>query len=255
MDFDFPPVVADIATVPSQFAPLYEKTDNGFKISDDPKVKGAVEAIHGYAKAVKAARSDADAIRKTKIDLTPLKEYGEDPATIATSISERIQKLQDEVGKAAKADVEALRKDLTGHHLKEKESLLQKQNRLREQLCSVFVENTARSAIADLKGDAALLMPFVKERVRVTDNPDGSIAVQVVDETGNRRYNSASNDMTIPELVAEMKTSKTFARLFDSEAPRGGGMPPNGGKATPRNDPSTLNPQEKVKKGLQALRR
>jgi len=254
MEFEFPAKVEDLSKVPSQFAAMYEKSDDGFTISQDPKVKGAVEAIFGFSKAIKAVRAESDELRKKKVDLTSLKEYGEDPVSISASVKTRIENLQAELAKTTKADAEALRKDLMAHHQKEKDGILQKQERLKGQLYTVFVENAARQAISDQKGDPNLLMPFVKERIKVIDNEDGSMGIFIVDESGNRRYNSASHDMTISELVLEMKTSKTFIRLFDSESPRGGGMPPSGAKGTPRPDGSALTAQQMISKGLESRR-
>lgn len=228
--YEFPETVASSDAIPEQFRSLYDKKGEQFVLKkEDPTIKGALEAMAGLTKSIKAARAEADAAKKGKIDLAALKDFGETPEAILTSFNAKLQGLQDELAKGSKAkiDLDSLRADLTKAHKTEIEKYVARNTGLQNQLFTLLVENNAKTAIVNLKGDMDLLMPFVKDRVRAVEE-DGQIKVYVVGESGERRYGATGQDMTIAELVSEMKGSQRFAKLFESEAPRGGGAPPSG---------------------------
>jgi hypothetical protein len=251
MEFDFgkSTKVASLDSVPEQFRALYKEVEGeGFVLdSEDPKVAGAVSAIAGLNKALRAARADARS--KTPIDLSPLSEYGADPEEIAEAIRAKL----DEAAKAKGPgiDLEKIKADLARTHAGELEKERKRAEALQGQLYKVLVENAARQEIATQKGDADLLMPFVKERVTVSED-GGEFRVHVVDGTGDARYSGVTGSpMTLRELVAEMKADKRYGRLFESDAPDGGGTPPSGPKRPLGRETADLSPVEKIKKGLQ----
>lgn len=47
-----------------------------------------------------------------------------------------------------------------------------------------------------------------------------------------------------------MKANEKYGRLFESEAPAGGGMPPRGAAQPPRQQGKTLSANEKIAAGL-----
>lgn len=233
--FEFPDSVSALDQIPEQFRSLYAADKDGaIKIKDTPEVKGAREAIVGLSKSLKAARQDADLAKKGKVDLTPLKDFGDSPDQILQNFQTKLSSLQEELGKGtkAKADFDSLRADLQKAHKTEIEKYEARNKGLQGQLWTLLVETTAKSAIASQKGDLDLLMPFVKDRVKVVEE-DGVVKTYVVGEHGERRYGAMGSDMTITELIAEMKSSPKFSKLFESEAPRGGGTPPGAPGARP----------------------
>lgn len=257
MEFTFPVSVPDIATVPAQFQSLYAQVDGkgDFTISQAPEVKGAVEGLVGLGKALAAARRDADDLKKKKVDLSPLKEFGEDPASIATTIQGQIKALQDQLAGEGKKklDLEEMRKSMGDAHGKDKEAWAQKNAALQAQLFDLLVKKEAVSAVAAQKGDTAILMPFIERSVKVEQLENGSMQVYVVDEHGNKRYSGTGSLMTVAERVAEMKADKTYAKLFESETKGGGGAPPGGGAGRAKagaDDDADLTPTQKIAKGL-----
>lgn len=256
MDFLFPESVTDLATVPEQFRPMYAAAEDGKTHSlkkNDATVKGAVEAIIGLGKSLKASRTDTENERKKKVDLSPLKDWGEDPASIANSFNAKLKELQDQLaqGGKAKIDLDSLRADMTKAHNKEKEGWETRLKTLKGQLFTVLVENNAKSALAADALDVDLALPFVKNFIKTVEE-DGQVKIYVVDEQDNRRYGPNGADMTIAELVNEMRISKKYAPLFKSNTPKGGGTPPGAGSGRQKagDDKAEKSSVEKIQIGL-----
>lgn len=248
MDFEFT-AVDSIDKVPEQFRSIYKQDDDGKFIVDDT-YKGIVEAVTGLNRALKAARAEAKA--KTPVDLSPLAEYGKTPEEIKANITAKLKELQDELAKGgeAKLNLDKIRQELAEAHAKELEKANKRNEALQNQLYSLLVENAATAAVVELKGIPELLLPFIKQQVKVVEE-EGQFNVYVVDSSGDRRYSGVTGQpMTIKELVAEMKANEKFGRLFESEAPVGGGMPPRGGSTPPRQPSRVLSATEKIAIGL-----
>lgn len=226
--FEFVESLPDLSVVPQQFQSLYQQSEGGFKLISDGPAKGAVEAIVGLSKALKASRADVEQAKKSKVDLSPLKEFGEDPATIHGNITKKMKELQDQLaqGDKGKLDLENLRKDMQASAEKSRNEYENRIKGLTGQLHTLLRDNVAKSAIAAHKGDE-LLLKFVQDFTTV-EEADGQLNVLVVDDKGNKRFGGTGNPMTIAELVAEMKGNKTYAKFFESETPKGGGSPPGG---------------------------
>ena len=265
MEFDFAQntSVADLNKVPTDFRGLYtEKTEGDKKTyvldSENPGVKSAVAAITGLNNALKSARAEAKQ-KGTQVDLTPLSEYGTDPAAIAAKVKETIEALQ---GQIKGVDVNKIKADLEkpwGEKLSKAE---QKAKAAEASFHARVVVGDAKAAIASHKGDVDLLLPFVLQSCKVVTKDDGSLDVVVVDEQGSVRYSGVTGQpMTPAERVAEMKSNEKFGKLFQSEAPRGGGTVPGNGASRPGvptrpagggNGGGDLSPTAKISAGLAA---
>ncbi|QIQ64317.1 hypothetical protein 19_00011 [Pseudomonas phage Epa19] len=247
MDFEFQEVES-LDNVPEQFRGLYAEADGKYKLNDT--YKGVAEAVTGLNRSLKASRAEAKAF-KGKADLSPLAEFGEDPASIAETVKARLQELEGQLanGDKAKLNVDKIKEDLAKAHSKDLEKVTKRSEALQTQLYGLLVENAATTAIAELKGVPELLMPFVKTQVNVLEE-DGEYRVFVVDGQGDRRYSGVTGQpMSIKELVAEMKANEKFGRLFESEAPQGGGTPP--GQRRPVQQPrGEMSATDKIKAGL-----
>lgn len=248
MDFEFTPVDS-IDKVPEQFRGIYKQGDDGQFVVDDNH-KGVVDAVLGLNRSLKAARAEAKA--KTPVDLSPLADFGATPEEIKANISTKLQELQDELAKGgeAKLNLDKVRQELADAHAKDLKKAGVRAEALQNQLYTLLVENAATAAAVGLRGDPELLLPFIKNQVKVVEQ-DGEFKVFVVDAQGDQRYSGITGQpMTIKELVAEMKANEKFERLFESEAPTGGGMRPGSGQVTPRPQGQQLSATEKIAAGL-----
>lgn len=250
MEFTFSPVVEKLDGVPEQFRPLYAEKEGKFALKiEDATVKGAVEAILGLNKALHSER-------KTKVDLTPLKEYGGSVEEIAAGVRTKLEELAGAAGGAEKmkAQIEKIKADLASGHAKESAAKDARVAALTNQLHTYLIESAAKSAVAAEKGDIELLMPFVRSRVRATEE-NGVIAVKVVDDAGDPRYSGVTGQpMSIAELVKEMKANTKYGKLFESEAPKGGGPRPgaSASKTIPAGEGRELTSVEKIQRGFAA---
>lgn len=228
MDFSFSEnqTVEDINKVPQDFRGLYKQGDDGKYAlnSDDEGVKSAVSAITRLNSALANERKN----RPAKVDLSGLKDFGETPEDIVKNVQTKITELEEAAAgsKEAKLNLDKVKEDLAKGFSKEKEQLTKRNEALTGQLHGLLVETAATSAIAELKGVPELLLPFVKNHVKVIEE-EGQFKVFVVDGANERRYSGTTGEpMSIKELVAEMKASDKYARLFESDTASGGGTKP-----------------------------
>lgn len=255
MEFDFAEVVENGEAIPEQFRPLYAQNQEGkYELVKDEKVMGARQALLGLNTALKAAREENKGLKKSKIDLSGLAEYGEKPEEIITNVQAKIKELADQIASGAKVNPDKIKADLQAGWTQEREKLTKRAEALEKQLHTMMVDNAITSASAELKGVPDLLLPFVRNQVKVVEE-DGQLAVKVVDDAGDVRYSSVTGKpMSIKELVASMKSDQKYGRLFDSEAPQGGGQQPGSGQRRTNAHQGEKSANQKIASGLQRLR-
>jgi hypothetical protein len=232
MDFDFGPVDS-LEKVPAQFKPLYAteaSADGKFIVAET--FRGTSEAFVGLGRALKAERAAAK--NRTTVDLTPLADYGDTVEKIAEGFSAKLRTMQEELAKGGKINLDKVKAEFAQAHQGEITKITTRATALQNQLYELMVDQAATAALAKEKGSTELLLPLVRQSVKVAEQ-DGKFSVFVVDPMGDRRYSGVTGEpMSIVELVAEMKSDKRFARAFDAEAPAGGGMTPGSGKGNGR---------------------
>ena len=260
MEFSFAEsaTVDSIEKVPEDFRPMYEDSGDGkFSLSKDEKVVSAVKAITRFQGALKASRAEAKG--KTTIDLSPLSEYGTSPEEILSAVNAKMELLETAAAgsKEAKLNVDKVKEDLGKAHAIQLGQKDLKVTAYKAQLDRLLISNVAQAAISELKGDAELLMPHLVGHIQSVEE-DGQFKVFVVDKEKNKRFSGVTAEpMTIKELVAEFKGSDKFAKLFESEAPSGGGIRPGSTHGTKglQKDPAKKSSIEKIAGGLDKLRR
>ncbi len=251
MDFDFAPV-EDLTKVPDQFRPLYSDQageDGKFALAE--AFGPTADVVKGLAKNLRDMRAG---LKDKRIDLTPLAEYGSNPQ----EIKDRVAVLLEEAATAKPGDIqkqlESAKASITAAHAKELEKANKRGEALQGQLYSLLVENAATAAVAEAKGVPELLLPFIKNQVKVAEQ-DGEFKVFVVDPSGDPRYGATGSPMTIKELVAEMKAQEKFGRLFESEAGGGGGGTPPGSGRRPAPQQREGEPRSSIDKIAAGLRK
>ncbi len=247
MEFEFTPVES-IDKVPEQFRGLYTQGEDG-KFVVNETYKGVAEAVTGLSRNLKEMRQG---LKNKHIDLTPLADWGNHPKAIREAFEAKLAELEAAKGTPG-ADVakqiEGVKAAMAQAHTKDIEKHTQRSQALQNQLYGLLVENSATAAVAEMKGVPELLLPFVKNQVKVVEE-DGQFKVYVMDPNGEVRYGHTGSPMSIKELVAEMKANEKFGRLFESEAPAGGGMPPRSGSTPPRTPGKVMTANEKIAAGL-----
>lgn len=190
------------------------KLVDGKAVAETPEEEAALKALaEEHASGLKA--KNAELLGKLKAldahkDIDP-NEY--------KVLKAQAAKIEEE--RALKAgEFDNLKKQLVEAHAKEKKALEDKIATLGKSLEENVLIATATQAIAAEKGVATLLMPHVRSRTKLDDNGNPV----VVDESGNVRVGSDGKPLTIPQLIAEMKTDvNTFGRAFEPSGAGGSG--------------------------------
>lgn len=216
------------------------------------ELRAAASSWDNVQTANQSIRTENKTLRKGRVDLSPLSEYGEAPEEIATTIKGRIQELSDALDK--KKDLvnpEKIRTEMKRAHQEEMNKVLAQTNAYKDQLYTHLVKNKAHEAISEFKGDQELLMGFVTKQVKIIDE-DGKLVPRVVDEEGEPRIGGAGSFMTVKELVKSMKGEKKYAKLFEAEVKPGSGANPNrvsgaGGASNGAN----VRPAQKIQNALE----
>lgn len=260
MEFDFEQntTVDSLEKVPAEFQSVYQKGDAGYVIN--PAFSGLITAFSGMSKTVKATRDENKGWKQKygTVDLTPLAAYGATTTEIAENFGKKIDEIRSELSQGGKLNIDKVKDELTKGfqtELGKKDAAVKK---MEASLNKYLVNAAATAAIAGHKGVPELLLPHIQQQVRVV--PDGDdYRVVVVDKDGDARISSLTGkEMTIEDLVKEMKGSAVFGRAFESETKSGGGTSPGatgqGSKQARQqqaND-ADLSPTERIKRGLAA---
>lgn len=218
------------------------KIVDGKPVAETDEEKAALEAL--VATETNGLKANRDALLEEVKGLKPLK--GIDPEKYK-ALEAQAAKIEEE--RAIKAgEFDNLKKQLIEAHGKEKKALEDKIAALSKSLEENVLIATATQAIAAEKGVATLLMPHVRSRTKLDDNGNPV----VVDESGNVRVGSDGKPLTIPQLIAEMKTDvNTFGRAFEPSGASGSGSQQgNGGskavKTLTRAQADALGVEEKM---------
>lgn len=245
--------------VPDHVKHLYKEVDGKF-IADEPH-HGVLENLRNLTKGLaeagkvkKSANEEAQSARATlnefkgllkQLDLDP-----EDREKLTAQLAEIKEKISK--GDAGKINWDKVRAEMEKGHkaaLEERDGKVVKMTKTLERH---LIDKEAVSAIAAAKGEPDLLLPHIRGQVKVVEDGD-DFKVIVVDKDGDQRTNPKGGTMTIADLVAELKGSKTFGRAFDGEGTSGSGT----GTGT-KHSPSTakqmakdgLTANDKIKAGL-----
>ena len=129
--------------------------------------------------------------------------------------------------------VEAVKKQMTEAHQKELETFKTREGKLTTALETQLIDNAVSKAILEANGNSALLLPHVKQGVKMQQNDEGDFVALVVDAKGTERFSTteAGKMMTINELVLEYKGNDAFKSAFSADnSGAGAGNRGQGGK-------------------------
>jgi hypothetical protein len=126
--------------------------------------------------------------------------------------------------------------------------------KLQSSLEKSLIEAEATTAIAAAKGAPELLLPHVRQHVKIVEN-NGEFVARVLDAQGQPRIANVKGDpFTIANLIEEMKGNAVFGRAFDASDAGGSGAHkqtyPSGGMGT--SEFLKLSPTEQLKHARQS---
>lgn len=238
--------VSDLKAVPEQYRSLYSQNGENYDLTPPEGSQPLITGIDTVARGLASERTGRKADKDRIVDLSPLSEYGTSPEEIKASFTAKVEELQTQItGEGdAKLNLEKIKEDIKKAHSIEMQSAADTIKGLQGQIYNYEFTNQAQAAIATqgaAQYQAPLLLamkPFIREKTE-----DGKHKVVVVDEEGNIRYNGGTQaEMTVAELVGEMKSSELYAHFFPSDKPKGPGLHDNNPK------PATFTPKTTEKK-------
>lgn len=264
MEFDFENnmSVENLDGIPEVYRGLYvESSEGGFNVSD--AAKPLAEAYTGQTKALTEARghnktlNNENATRRTAnkaVDVL-VQELGLDGDNAVEVLKDHISELNGKIknGSEIKVNLDKIKAD---HDRSLQEVVASKDMELKtkdEALNRYLIGQAATAALASAKGSVELLVPHIKERVKVFQEGDDYV-VRVVDAAGDARSDGKGGWMGVADLVAEMKASATYARAFESDVASGSGITPTApGRPVPK--PSgERSSTDKISAGLKSKR-
>ena len=237
-----PAKLATLEGVDEVVAKEYKKVGEEFILQVD-KVGGlGLEDVSGLKSATENLRSEKKTLEKElKTSEKALSDHREkfaglDPHTAKDAIA-KLKTVSEWDGDKKIAEAVKLATDEAAAKAKERtDALLAKHNEAvaklttsfdgsQAQLRTALVTSRIIEAIAANGGDSVLLMPHVEKQVDMTKSEDGKWHSQVLNKDGKPRIGDASTnaDMTINELILEMKDNPTYAPCFDGVGSTGSG--------------------------------
>lgn len=190
---------------------LQTKAAGGLAVEDVAGLKKSLEASRGEVNVAQKKLKTFDGISDPKAAKDAMKKVAEmagwDPDK---EVSEKIAAREAEL---IKVHTEALTKETS------------RGDGLASQLEKTLVIAAATEAIQKAGGRIQLLLPHVRNQVRMKQSEGGDFIAEVFDPVNKspRVGDTQGNPMTIPALVAEMKASDDFAAAFDGTGSTGGG--------------------------------
>jgi hypothetical protein len=250
-------IVNTIEEVEEPFRPLYvEEQKDGratgrFKL--DAEGVEFAEDVKGLKSALDNVRAERDEAKKAAAKLKDVNP--EEYQRLLRENEQRIEREQAVQREAATKIEEAERA-----HAAEVAKLNAAITKLRASYHELFVETQATGAIIDEKGVPQLLMPHLRSRIRVKEERDGSLKLEVLKADGQPMLSDKGEPGAPIDLVKELKLSDTFGRCFDGGGQGGAGAGNNRGGhngAPPRNpwkkDSLNLTEQSRIYKENPAL--
>ena len=209
---------------------------------NDPEVKAAIASAVEDAKKGLIAKTELDKLIQAEVNglkeknqqlirekqviqdkLAALPE-GADPAKIAELIDQDRKKTEE------LAKLQGNWDEYKAKLIQENEAKLTAEKKTREEaegrLNEYFVSNEVRAAMAKAGVDnQELLMPHLRARVQIQKSDEGQLSLVVVGEDGKPRSsgNGDGKNMSVLQLLDEMKADKVFAPAFPGSGASGGG--------------------------------
>ena len=212
--------VDTLETVPEPQRALYKEVNGKFTLD--------VEGYEDPTGLKSALEKERQAARNASAQVKSWQALGKTPEEIQALIASQEQAERDKLTKNGEWD--KLRDQMLTQHRVELSKKDEAISSARQALDKHLVDATAVSAIAAAKGSSVLLLPHIRQSVRVVEE-NGEFAVRVVDRLGNPRVNGKGEFLSIDDLVSEMRQSDEYGRAFDATGTTGSGSQ-NGGPGT-----------------------
>ncbi len=228
-----------IDTIPEAQRSLYKESNGKFVLD--------VDGYEDPANLKSALQKERDAARQATKQAQAWAALGKTPEEIAALVEAQRKAEEDKALKGG--EFEKLKQQIIDQHKAELGKKDERIGALTKSLERRLIDADAVAAIAAAKGVPELLLPHVRNSVKVIEQ-DGEFQVQVVDKAGNPRVNGKGEFLSIADLVGERRQSAVFGRAFEASGTTGGGAQGGGGgsgsKKRPQAEIDAMRPKEKA---------
>jgi len=232
-----------------KFAELSEETQKLYTEVKDEPGSYQLEVAGFKSEDVSGLKANAQRIKDEKRELAEkLKEYDGIDVEEFTRLKDAEVKAQEKALKDS-GDYSKLTEQLNKAHSEELTKSKLRIEKLEKDFQNQSINGSAISAISEADGNSKLLLPLVKNQLKMVES-DGVSYVVVTDEVGEPRLakdaKTATDYMPVGELLTEMKGNDDYAGAFKGSGASGGGSRNSqqfkgGGKIqVSRNDPLAL---------------
>lgn len=196
-----------------------------------------VEGVDGLAlENVKGLTSALGAVKTENAELKASIEgfKGLDAKKVRDQLKE-LEKLkqinpENEADKLAEVKAQGKIDELNKQHAKAIEKATKRNGDLITQIEDLLIVNEATTAIVAEKGNPRLLMPIVRDRLKVNEGEDGKFSIQVLNERGDQAYTVREGNAvpaSIRDLVITLKADPSLGQAFEASGSSGTGSSPN----------------------------
>ena len=220
-------IIDNIESAPEAVREFYTEKDGKFVLSVEPAGGYALEDVSGLKSALGKERTTRETLEK---QVVKFKDIDPEKALEAMARLEELQAIDPnkEADKIADSKFNAAKAQLLEKHGNELKSRDERVKHLSGTIDNLLREQRATTALAEAKGAVELLLPHVLKNTRTVEK-DGKFEVEVIDSEGNVRIDGKGNNMSIKDLVAEMRQSEVFGRAFEASGVNGTGKAPTNG--------------------------
>jgi chromosome segregation ATPase len=179
----------------------YVEREGKWYLEVEPVLGLALEDVGGLKKTVGTLRQSESSLKKQLEEMQ--KTYEGIDAEEARNALSKFDEIKNWDGdKKAQEQIEAAKRELVKRHQKEKEDLENQLSNAQDQLTDALVNTKIVEALQKEEGNVELLMPHVKEHVRMVQNAEGRFYPEVTDEHGNQRIGDGDGSpMTIHQYI------------------------------------------------------
>lgn len=219
MEFDFPTEVESVDTVPEPYRGLYTQGESGFTLDSAlgkrfSDAQGAITALSKERRTLGSVKSELGKFQALGLSIEEIQE-------LAKLRGEKAQ--GDGKDEKGEAEWKRMREQLLTTHQRDIAERDKRYEDLQGKYRSRIAMTEAQAALSELKGSARLLMPQVRDALKVVEGEGGELEVRVLDKHGNERIGNSGAYLTVKEYVAELKADPEFAIAFEGSGARGAG--------------------------------
>lgn len=215
---------AIVKEVPAGLENYYKQEGDHFVLQVKPVDGYALENIEGLKTALSKERTLASEYKK---NLSAFE--GLEAGKVKTDLEELAKLRELDVDELAKEKIQIAVKD---HQEKANALITAKEQELSlavNQVDQLMRQQAITQAVLTEKGSVELLTPILQGQTKLSKSEQGAFIVEVVDSSGNLRFNNKGEPMALSELVSELKASPAYGRAFDASGTSGSGAGANGG--------------------------